>query len=358
MLTRDVEILENHPKELLLDSHVSYLAAYSKNSDGYEQIMVEYLRMSGIYWCLTAVDIMNHKEELGSKEDILEFMKKCQHDCGGVSASVDHDPHMLYTLSAIQILSIYGSLEEGILDLDKVVSYVKSLQQDDGSFYGDKWGEVDLRFSFCAIATLSLIDRLDEINIDSAVEFIMKCNNGLDGGFGSRPGSESHAGLIYCALGSLSITGRLDLVDAELLGWWLCERQLPSGGLNGRPEKLPDLCYSWWVLASLHILGRLHWIDREKLLKFILACQDEESGGFSDRPGNLVDPFHTCFGLTGISLLAHESRQSGQREAGENSSSPSSFDQLIKSIKAINPVFCMPQDVIDKTNVKIQFLSV
>ena len=27
-------------------------------------------------------------------------------------------------------------------------------------------------------------------------------------------------------------------------------------GLNGRPEKLPDVCYSWWVLASLAILNR------------------------------------------------------------------------------------------------------
>jgi len=31
----------------------------------------------------------------------------------------------------------------------------------------------------------------------------------FDGGFGSRPGSESHAGLIYCCLGTLSITGKL-----------------------------------------------------------------------------------------------------------------------------------------------------
>lgn len=34
----------------------------------------------------------------------------------------------------------------------------------------------------------------------------------------------------------------LHLVDADLLGWWLCERQLKNGGLNGRPEKLEDVC--------------------------------------------------------------------------------------------------------------------
>ena len=47
----------------------------------------------------------------------------------------------------------------------------------------------------------------------------------------------------------MSITRRLEAVDADLLGWWLAERQLPSGGLNGRPEKLQDVCYSWWVIA-------------------------------------------------------------------------------------------------------------
>ena len=58
--------------------------------------------------------------------------------------------------------------------------------------------------------------------------------------------------------------------------------------LTGRPEKLPDVCYSWWVLASLKIIGRIHWIDKKKLEMFILACQDDETGGFADRPGDMV----------------------------------------------------------------------
>lgn len=37
------------------------------------------------------------------------------------------------------------------------------------------------------------------------------------------------------------------------------------------------------------MIGRLHWIDREKLRCFILACQDEETGGFADRPGDMVN---------------------------------------------------------------------
>lgn len=52
--------------------------------------------------------------------------------------------------------------------------------------------------------------------------------------------------------------------------------------------QLPDVCYSWWVLAALKIIGRIHWIDKAKLRRFILACQDEETGGFADRPGDMV----------------------------------------------------------------------
>ena len=85
---------------------------------------------------------------------------------------------------------------------------------------------------------------------------------------------------IYCCVGFLSIMNRLDLINVDLLGWWLSERQLPSGGLNGRPEKLQDVCYSWWVISSLKIIGKLDWINTDKLKEYILSCQDLETGNF------------------------------------------------------------------------------
>jgi len=161
----------------------------------------------------------------------------------------------------------------------------------------------------------------------------LRCRN-ADGGFGSREGSESHAGQVFCCVGALSILGHLHCVDADNLGWWLAERQLTgSGGLNGRPEKLPDVCYSWWVLASLKILGRLQWVDAPKLVTFILACQDPEAGGISDRPGDMSDPFHTLFGIAGVSLLGADAR-----------------------LQAVNPVLCMPETVVQRLGLKLQLL--
>ena len=53
------------------------------------------------------------------------------------------------------MLVTYESLE--VVDVEGVVRYVAALQQSDGSFAGDEWGEIDTRFSFCALATLALL---------------------------------------------------------------------------------------------------------------------------------------------------------------------------------------------------------
>jgi geranylgeranyl transferase type-2 subunit beta len=37
----------------------------------------------------------------------------------------------------------------------------------------------------------------------------------------------------------------------------------------------------------------------------MLTCQDYEGGGISDRPGDMVDVFHTLFGVAGLSLLGY-----------------------------------------------------
>ena len=136
---------------------------------------------------------------------------------------------------------------------------------------------------------------------------------------------------VYCCIGALAIAQSLHLVDAASLGWWLCERQCGSGGLNGRPEKLPDVCYSWWVISSLHALGKPHLIDAGALARFIRACQawrhallqhspsQDTDGGFADRPGDVADPVHTVFALAALALMRDP-----------------------PTLAHVHPVYCMP----------------
>lgn len=106
------------------------------------------------------------------------------------------------------------------IDCEKLASYFKDLQNSDGSFSGDHSGEVDTRFSYCAISGLNLLNKLDIINRVRARDFILSCRN-IDGAFGGMPGAESHAAYVFTAIGALKILGDLDVVDKDKLGLWL-----------------------------------------------------------------------------------------------------------------------------------------
>ena len=64
---------------------------------------------------------------------------------------------------------------------------------------------------------------------------------------------------VFVCVGALAILDRLDEVDHQTLCWWLAERQLVNGGLNGRPEKKEDVssCPFWKYLIPRRPLGLL-----------------------------------------------------------------------------------------------------
>lgn len=55
-----------------------------------------------------------------------------------------------------------------------------------------------------------------------------------------------------------------------------------------------------------------------------LAAQDEDGGGISDRPEDMVDVYHTFFGIAGLSLMGYP------------------------GLKAIDPVFALPVEVVKR----------
>ncbi|KAK3718890.1 Rab geranylgeranyltransferase [Vermiconidia calcicola] len=306
--------------KLVIDKHVAYIQSLDSRRDELEYHLTEHLRISGIYWGLTALHLLGRPDAL-PREGVIDFVLSCLHENGGFGAAPGHDPHMLYTVSAVQILAMvdgFAALEKRVPDGKTMIAkYIAGLQQPNGTFAGDEWGETDTRFLYGALNALSLLKMLPQqqpeqpplINVSAATDHIKACHN-FDGGFGVMPGAESHSGQIFTCLGALSITRELDSYLGEegkdRLGAWLSERQLDdSGGLNGRPMKLVDVCYPWWVGTSLVMIDRLHWIDKKKLTAFILKCQDPEQGGVADRPGDMVDVFHTHFAVAGLSLIGY-----------------------------------------------------
>ncbi|CAG99249.1 Rab geranylgeranyltransferase BET2 [Kluyveromyces lactis] len=311
-------------QQLLRDKHIDYIASLDTKKDDLEYWLSEHLRLNGVYWGLTALYLLDSIETF-NKEDVIQFVLSCwDHKTGGFAAFPRHDGHLLTTLSGLQILATYNALERlGSEKQEQLEKFILSNQKADGSFQGDSFGEVDTRFVYTALSCLSILHKLTKEVVEPAVSYILRCYN-FDGGFGLNPEAESHAAQAFTCIAALAIVGKLDSLtpaQQENIAVWLSERQVPEGGLNGRPSKLPDVCYSWWVLSTLSILQKADWIDFPKLTEFILHCQDPKNGGISDRPDNEVDVFHTVFGLGGLSIMKYP------------------------GLRDIDPVYCMPYTV-------------
>lgn len=80
---------------------------------------------------------------------------------------------------------------------------------------GDMYGEVDTRFSYCGLSSLKILEAMDQVDVEKAVEFILKCRN-FDGGFGGMPLMESHAAYVFCCVGALAVAGALHKVDKNV----------------------------------------------------------------------------------------------------------------------------------------------
>lgn len=310
-------------KSLNKDLHIKYIRELDSkvSKQSYEYWLLEHLRLNGLYWGTVALSVMKSLDTL-PREEVVDFVMSCfDEKAGGFAPFPGHDAHVLTTLSALQILLIYDVLDTLTSEKrDQITTFVLGLRLPDGSFTGDAFGEVDTRFVFVSLYILTILDRMTPDVAQSALKFIMDCEN-FDGGFGMFPGAESHAAQVYTCVGALALCDSLDSLSPKT-AVWLSERQVKSsGGFNGRPEKLPDVCYSWWVLLSLSAIGKAHYISFDMLESFILDCQDLEAGGFADRPDNQTDVYHTCFALAGLSLMFNEK-----------------YD-----MEPIDPVLCLPK---------------
>jgi geranylgeranyl transferase type-2 subunit beta len=73
--------------------------------------LTEHLRLNGVYWGLTALHLLGHPEAL-PREETINFVLSCQNEDGGFGAAPGHDSHMLYTVSAVQILVTVDAINE------------------------------------------------------------------------------------------------------------------------------------------------------------------------------------------------------------------------------------------------------
>uniref|UniRef100_A0A0E0IED4 Geranylgeranyl transferase type II subunit beta n=1 Tax=Oryza nivara TaxID=4536 RepID=A0A0E0IED4_ORYNI len=259
--------------ELAAEKHVRYIVTVEKRKDSFESLVMEHIRLNGAYWGLTTLDLL-HKLRAVEADEVIEWIMSCYHpESGGFGGNVGHDAHVLYTLSAVQVLCLFDRLDA--LDVDKTLLGFKMKMDHFLVIFGVKW-------------TLAVRTWMVDL------ELCQEVNHTLGRYF------------VVLAL-SQSLARCITLIEISLDGGFVSVSAKREGSMDG--------------LRNLLIV---HWIDKDKLAKFILNCQDKENGGISDRPDNAVDIYHTYFGVAGLSLMEYP------------------------GVKPMDPAYALPLDVVNR----------
>ena len=224
-----------------------------------------------------------------------------------------------------------------------------------GTFQNHINGESDLRSTYCAMVVASVLNLINYDDLENdpitkgVVNNIKNCQT-FEGGLGPEPFCEAHGGYSYCGIATLVLLKKLNEIDTNSFVRWLVNRQMTKeGGFNGRTNKLVDSCYSFWqgsIFNMIYLGDNKFTYDMELLYDqlslqayILFACQNLQNGGLIDKPGKFPDLFHTNYATAGLSL-SQECLKDNFKVA-LNSDVDNVFEKL-------NPIYCVTQEKIEK----------
>ncbi|CAE7479585.1 PGGT1B [Symbiodinium sp. CCMP2592] len=297
--------------------HVAYFKQHAKKlPEPYKSMDTN--RLTLLYFSVSGLDLLGKLDEL-DREQTIEYIYSYQSplpDHGGFygcprvdfqSAETDkcnNQPHIANTYVALVMLIILGD-DLRRVKRSSIGHSLRKWQLDDGSFccvhcISSLDSESDIRFVYCAATICYILDLWHAIDVEAMARFIY-ASQSYDGAFGMGPGAESHGGCTYCAVAALRMLGRLaDLPSKDLLLLVCVRRQI--SGFQGRIEKDPDSCYSFWVGGSMQLLGA-SFLQQDDCLQFLKRCESQRLGGFQKFPdAPFPDLLHSYFSVCGLSL--------------------------------------------------------
>lgn len=305
-----IEVLRMKSFEWCKEDHINYILEAMKTPSSTRSRAIPSVLTFASY-SLNALSCLGMREDPrypALMDKITKYYQNHIVEDGGYSYFQNDNSSAVIVLMAIS--AIIMAPEERMLDTvdrNAMYRYLKSMKNENGSFYASLGAESDLRSTYACIIVAKILNLLTPELTKNTVEFTKKCFN-FDGGFGPYPGRESHAGFIYCGIGILDVLGALDEIDCYKTIRYIAQRQDSfAGGFNGRTNKLVDSCYTWWIGSSARILcdhlNIPEFWDVDAMSSYILLCAQIHSGGFRDSPPANSDLFHTGYSLAGLCLI-------------------------------------------------------
>lgn len=253
-----------------------------------------------------------------NRKKILLWLKKLQRADGSFGEVVDidgtiyggRDMRYCYFASAIRWMLRDPNAtahDDAIFDFNvtKLVQYIYAGQTSDGGIAESQFHESHAGYAYCAVAALSLLDR--------PAEGSSTYNSALLAGIPDRVGF-----IKFCASRHFPYIEPIERdtnedKDEDQFNFYLPAKltelniieNLKHVASNGRCNKIPDTCYTWWTAGALSLLSVYDVLVDSKVGKrsFLLDKGQHIIGGFAKHPGDLPDIYHGYLGLAALATL-------------------------------------------------------
>lgn len=257
-----------------------------------------------LYWLLNSIDIsyFHYKKKFFFKNinRTILFLSEIN-----LSLIFKNSISSLFTLySTILYSTITFKKNSQFIDyisIKSIYHFIKSLTINSISPRNSKISDCDGRNLLCIFTISSLLGILTLELENMFIEKVGHLSITLEG-FSLKKVNGAHGALTYCWLSSFFFLSEKNTIKLHLdIKKWFGNRQhFLIFGFSGRISKIPDSCYNFWIGASLILLNIKF---NRKLQNSFIFCNDNLSGGFSDRSGKITDSYHLCYSLCGFAVL-------------------------------------------------------
>uniref|UniRef100_A0A914GUY8 Protein farnesyltransferase n=1 Tax=Globodera rostochiensis TaxID=31243 RepID=A0A914GUY8_GLORO len=292
------EWTRTHGMHLQNKSHVDYILAclegLPKSYSG-----MDASRSWFCYWGLHALRLLGHKPGKALQNGIVSFLASCQTEDGGYGGGPGQMAHLATTYASVMSLITIGTDEAlSSINLKTLNFFIHSMRQPNGSFTIHKGGESDVRAVYCALAVANIcgLPVQDQL-FEETASWLTRCQT-YEGGFGGEPNCEAHSGYTFCGLAGLALLRKLHLVNIDAALKWLVNRQMTfEGGFQGRANKLVDVLCAGGVPSAFRrnpdLYHTCYTLSGLSTSQFYSSTKDEVLGG----KRNIVETVHPIYNI-------------------------------------------------------------
>lgn len=193
--------------------HVQYINSFLNEP----QIPEPFLALASstpwiVYWCVHTLQLLHGNSfELSDflRERFLQTLRSCRQADGGFSGNAKiRTSHLASTYAAVcAIATIGGEDFFALCDAAALRRLLQTLKHPTaGTFCMHVDGETDVRATYCALVVADIVLGLETCSdlLEGVKQAIARCQT-HEGGFGPTPYVEAHGGYTFCAVASLRL---------------------------------------------------------------------------------------------------------------------------------------------------------